>query len=226
MAPRVTARGNLGRYYAELGMNARADEVLAPVAGESVSGLVSMAYVLALRGDLERARELGERAVELNASHPQAHQMAAGVAVLAGDLQRARVHAEVAYALRPDQPWIDGWPSVRALLAYALLQDGQRDRAQAVLGELETRARVSRSGGAVTIDLAAAAALRGDRDEAGRLVAQALQEGYRDCMLEISPLFSSLRGAPEFDESLARMRADLDAGRRQVERMEAELGPS
>jgi len=87
-------------------------------------------------------------------------------------------------------------------------------RVQQVLRQ--TRARIYRGDGtpALRIELASAAALRGDHAGAIEWLGRAYDAGYRDYgMLELDPILATLNPDAKFREILDRMRRDVEAQR-------------
>jgi serine/threonine protein kinase len=107
--------------------------------------------------------------------------------------------------------------SVRMRYAYAVGKRGD-PRAAGLAAEAEKIARAKMDAGNQTpvlrVELAAAAALRKDVDEAFTWVERAFDAGYRDYgLLELDPILAPLRTDPRFTNVLSRMRRDVEAQR-------------
>lgn len=108
--------------------------------------------------------------------------------------------------------------SVRLRYAYALQKRGESARSKVLAAEAERHARERIAAGDDTpvqrVELAAAAALRGDADAALAWLERALDAGYRDYgFLERDPIFRSLGSQPGLQRVLDRMRRDVAAQR-------------
>lgn len=113
-----------------------------------------------------------------------------------------------------------GWEgeSLRLRYAYALQKRGESARSKALAAEAERYARERIEGGDDTpvqrIELAAAAALRGDADAAIEWLGRAFDAGYRDYgFLERDPIFRPFGSHAGVVNVLDRMRRDVDAQR-------------
>lgn len=99
-----------------------------------------------------------------------------------------------------------------------LQQKGDRAQAAALLVEVERAARERIDRGdwtpALRIELASAAALRGDHAGAIEWLGRAYDAGYRDYgLLEPDPILAALNPDATFREILDRMRRDVEAQR-------------
>jgi tetratricopeptide (TPR) repeat protein len=111
-----------------------------------------------------------------------------------------------------------GGESVRLRYAYALHKRGEAVRSKVLVAEAERYARERIAGGDDTsdhrVELAAAAALRGEADAAVEWLDRAFEAGYRDYgFLERDPIFRPLARDARFVRVLDRMRADVEAQR-------------
>jgi non-specific serine/threonine protein kinase len=107
--------------------------------------------------------------------------------------------------------------SVRMRYAYVVTRRGDTSRAAALRDEAERVARERIAQGATSpvlyVEVAAAAALRGDHQAAFDWLSRAHDAGYRDHgWLERDPILAPLAGA-RFEEILTRMRNDVAAQR-------------
>jgi TolB-like protein/cytochrome c-type biogenesis protein CcmH/NrfG len=108
--------------------------------------------------------------------------------------------------------------SVRLRFAYALHKRGESARSKALAAEAERYARERIAAGDDTpahrVELAAAAALRGEADAAVEWLERAFEAGYRDYgFLERDPIFRPLGRDARFVRVLDRMRRDVEAQR-------------
>jgi TolB-like protein len=111
-----------------------------------------------------------------------------------------------------------GGESVRLRYAYALHKRGESARSTALAAEAERYARERIAAGDDTsdhrVELAAAAALRGEATAAVEWLERAFEAGYRDYgFLELDPLFRPLASDARFVRVLDRMRRDVEAQR-------------
>ena len=111
-----------------------------------------------------------------------------------------------------------GGESVRLRYAYALHKSGESARSKVLIAEAERYARERIASGDDTpvqrVELAAAAALRGDVDVALEWLEQAFDAGYRDYeFLVRGPMFRPLGSHRRFASVLDRMRRDVEAQR-------------
>ena len=111
-----------------------------------------------------------------------------------------------------------GGESVRLRYAYALQKRGEPARSKLLAAEAERYARERIAAGDDTpvqrVELAAAAALRGEADAALEWLEQAFEAGYRDYgFLERDPIFRPLGSHARLVRVLDRMRRDVEAQR-------------
>jgi hypothetical protein len=107
---------------------------------------------------------------------------------------------------------------VRLRYAYALHKRGDSARSKLLAAEAERYARERIAAGDDTsdhrVELAAAAALRGEATAAVEWLERAFEAGYRDYgFLELDPLFRPLASDARFVRVLDRMRRDVEAQR-------------
>ena len=111
-----------------------------------------------------------------------------------------------------------GGESVRLRYAYALQKRGESARSKVLVVEAERYARERIAAGDDTpvqrVELAAAAALRGEADPALEWLERAFEAGYRDYgFLERDPIFRPLGSHAGFVRVIDRMRRDVEAQR-------------
>jgi hypothetical protein len=111
-----------------------------------------------------------------------------------------------------------GGESVRLRYAYALQKRGESARSKALATEAERYARERIESGDDTpvqrVELAAAAAMRGDAASALEWLARSFEAGYRDYgFLERDPIFRPLASDARFGSVLERMRRDVETQR-------------
>jgi hypothetical protein len=112
--------------------------------------------------------------------------------------------------------------SMRMRYAYALGKRGDA-RAAGLAAQAEKIARAKLDAGnqtpALRVELAAAAVLRKDADEALTWVERAFDAGFlRYALLERDPILAPLRGNPRFTDLLGRMRREGEAQRARAAR--------
>jgi tetratricopeptide (TPR) repeat protein len=174
-----------------------------------------------------RDEEAMARSLELASRFPAyaGSWMIAGDAhLLAGDLQRAREYYARAYEISPEGYYpVYTFRSNPVTLGYTLWQAGQREAARALFQEFEAFARREISRGVeysgFHYSLAALHAIQGDKPEAYRWLAEAIELGWSDhIFLSRDPLFENLWDDVEFQRILARKRGDLERERARLER--------
>jgi hypothetical protein len=111
-----------------------------------------------------------------------------------------------------------GGESVRLRYAYALQKRGEAARSQALAAEAERYARERIAAGddtpAQRVEMAAAAALRGDAAAAVDWLEKGFEAGFRDYgFLERDPIFRPLGSDTRFVRVLEQMRRDVDTQR-------------
>jgi TolB-like protein/DNA-binding winged helix-turn-helix (wHTH) protein/Tfp pilus assembly protein PilF len=117
--------------------------------------------------------------------------------------------------------------NARHALAWAYLNTGATDRAHSTLSDLDRQYRERHTEGwlHVSADLALFAQnalLAGDRERAIARFAQAVAAGWRDYYsVSNDPRWRPLTDQPRFKELMTIVKADVDAQRAQVERIEA-----
>jgi TolB-like protein/Tfp pilus assembly protein PilF len=113
-------------------------------------------------------------------------------------------------------------------IAWAYLCTGARDEAMRLLGPVIERERDQAEAGRLHLgyDLyghALAVLLSGDQEGALELLARAADAGWRGYYgIRRDPRWDAVRETPEFQAIMARLKADIDAQRAQVEAIEAE----
>jgi TolB-like protein/Tfp pilus assembly protein PilF len=152
---------------------------------------------------------------------------------LMGDLERAIPLLEP--LVDPDGDFrsasYDHWWGARNephALAWAWLQTGQREKAARLLDWLDRELREERSAGRLHLsedlfEYARNELLLGRREQALDLFEQAADAGWRGYYgIRVDPRWDALRDEPRFQAVLAKVKADLDRQRTQVEAVEAE----
>lgn len=120
--------------------------------------------------------------------------------------------------------------AARQALAWAWLNTGETKRARALLAldwercrRMGADGRLHRSGD--IFECARNQVLLGDTEHAPELLERAEQAGWRDYSgIAHDPSWNALRGQPRFRAVIAHVKADLDAQRDWVERVDAEDG--
>jgi adenylate cyclase len=116
--------------------------------------------------------------------------------------------------------------NARHALAWAYLNSGATDRAHRILRELERRYREREARGwlHMSVDLALFAqnaVLAGDKELAIERLRQAIEAGWRDYYsVSSDPRWRALSNEPRFKELMANVKADVDAQRAQLQRVE------
>ena len=116
----------------------------------------------------------------------------------------------------------------RPSVAWAYLRTGNRDRAMELIEPMITGCREREDAGRLHLgynfyDCALVSLLAGEEQAALDLLDQAAEAGWRGYYgIRRDPRWDPVRDEPKFREILARVRADLDAQRAEVEDSEAE----
>jgi len=151
----------------------------------------------------------------------EALTMAAEALLRAGDFEQALQYLEEVYRSSPE-----GWDVVgrsrRTLHGWALLKLGDTERGLALLEEVVQEAhRLIDQGNEEPVlrrELAAVYAASGDRQRAYEWLEKAIDAGWRQERVYVSPLFESLRGEERFQQLMDRIDADLERMKARVER--------
>jgi TolB-like protein/Tfp pilus assembly protein PilF len=123
--------------------------------------------------------------------------------------------------------YVGGTQSLSAI-AWAHLRTGARDEAMRLLGPVIARDRDEVEAGRLHLgyDLylhALAVLLSGDQEGALELLARAADAGWRAYYgIQRDPRWDSVRETPQFQAIMARVKADVDAQRAQVEALQVE----
>ena len=202
----------------QLGLDAEADAWLERLRlhRTHAAGLDKIRARIAMgRGDLESAREFVERVQDGRCAGAEHWQTAAEIEARAGADEAALRLFERSIALDPTDC------NSRLGLARCQLRRGDVERGSAELdGVVATALAAIEAGDERTCRpraLAAAAALRGECDEAFAWLERAFDAGWRQHRIdEGDPLFESLGCDPRFEVYLARMRDSVTAMRERV----------
>jgi len=159
-----------------------------------------------------------------------ARALSAMTAMFVRDVDAARAGFESLYRDVPE--WGLGWVStdIRSGLAWALLEEGEEDRAQEILQEIREGMENPRVGPGDEIGALHAAAvveaLSGNREGALARLQEAVDlgggGGYRETTLD--PRFDNISDDPRFEALLERMKADVDSMRVRMERGDVNSG--
>ena len=179
-----------------------------------VQMLLGMLELTEGRGDkaLARSKAISER--EPKNAEMSFHR--ADIAYLTDDPDLEPLLAPLMDQSPTNRLW--GGESVRLRYAYALQKRGEPARSKLLVAEAERYARGRIAAGddtpAQRVELAAAAALRGEADAALEWLEQAFEAGYRDYgFLGRDPIFRPLGSHARLVSVLDRMRRDVEAQR-------------
>ncbi len=230
----VDTRDNLADVYVLLGLPDRAEEQLRvlSVLDPSVSHDIR-ADLRLLDGDRDAALELASRSTQRATAwrYLDASRMAA----MAGDYNLALAWAEEAANLSEGGITTRYGGGLRALplrLGFALMVTGNEEEGRRRLEQsLELLGDFIDAGAddsSLFWDLAATYAALGRRALAVEWAQKAIDAGYKynPRFIELDPVFESLRGDPEFERIIARIRADQEEmARRVVEQERVDRAP-
>jgi serine/threonine protein kinase/tetratricopeptide (TPR) repeat protein len=214
-------RFNLALAYRILGLLDRAEEanhLALALDPDHVLAIVNQAHVDLFQGEIEAAARAAERLQSDYDANPYALQSAGWILLFAGAPERALPPLERAYSLSPSA---SGEGYVRVRLGYALWETGERARAAQLFEAFERFAhdQIEKGNeyGMLRYSLAAAHAVRGNTDEALRWLDRAVQLGWPYELTTINdPLLAPLRGEPQFQVLVDRMRDRNREMRRQL----------
>jgi len=230
----------MGRSYAMLGDFSAAEDWIERSMRDHPDWALSRYYrqwVPQWRGDTELAQQLFERGMESagirivdEAANPQMYYAAllaqnghhaAAIEVLE-PLARGEPNAESMNISL--EPWMNGWHA----LAWSYLQTGAEEKAGRILSSLqeECLARVTDDRKPARSDLlhycAENALLMGDTERALALFERAIDAGWRDYYRRRDdPYWAALADDPRYRALMARVKADVDRQRAEVERIDA-----
>jgi TolB-like protein len=167
-------------------------------------------------GSVDKALARSKAIAEREPKNTEARFHRADIAYLADSPDLESLLAPLVKDSPTNRLW--GGESVRMRYAYAQQTRGDSVRAKALVAEAERYARDRIAAGDDTpvqrIELAAAAALRGEADAAMEWLERAFEAGYRDYgFLERDPIFRPLGSHARFVSVRDRMRRDVEAQR-------------
>jgi protein kinase/serine/threonine-protein kinase len=179
------------------------------------------------RGEFAHGLELAEQVLSQHPNSLAAHQIVAGIALFARDMERARTAAEEAARLDVSG-FSHQWHASSTMLGFTLLATGDDERGRRQLTETLERAepRLERQSWSASWEMASIHAALGNLDEAIHWAERSYEEwGYRfPRFIAIDPLWDSARDDPRFQALIARMQADVDEMRHEIELEEIAAG--
>jgi TolB-like protein/Tfp pilus assembly protein PilF len=210
---------------ASLGREAAARERIAKLAGTPLADWVREGMLAILDGDYEALMRIDRRVASVD---PAARRALVYSALLGGrDRESLEAARSVAPQLFEDPPVVpQGFVCQSAYVALALERVGETDHARRV-AEAGLATLQSLPGRQEPNDVACRSGLlqmSGRTDEAVAEFTRAVDLGFRGAILgapvpiEDDPLFRRVASDPRMQTQLARIRADLDLQRREVER--------
>jgi len=220
---------NAAEVYTLLGDFETADEWLTEAEStfpEGTSVIQQRSFWHLFQGDALAAYESALPALTIAPEDPGVHLTLGLTALWAGQSDKAMDHLRESEALSP----VGGWliHSTDFLLAAALIESGRTDEAEGHIADgvafIRQFGDEGDSGGFVDYDLAAAAALRGDRDDALSYLEGAFDGGLRYAVRADDPVFASLHDDPDYQAVMARFQADIDRMRVSMEALERAEG--
>jgi TolB-like protein/DNA-binding SARP family transcriptional activator/Tfp pilus assembly protein PilF len=213
-------RSNVGAILAALGRTEEATEWLDGVLRTNPSLTATRTwrtFVDIERGDPATALQRAEGYLGDESPDVTALARAGYAALLAGEPGRAAAYAARALDAAPGVDLFD-MRRVETVLGAALVATGDveegRRRALDALAAVEERVADGADGWDPPWELAAAHAVLGDRDEALRQLAAAVDEGFpHPVLMRLDPGLDPLRGDPRFEELLSRAERHADLQR-------------
>jgi TolB-like protein/predicted Zn-dependent protease len=151
----------------------------------------------------------------------EALSMAAEALLRAENFEKALQYLEEAYRISPE-----GWDIVgrsrQTLHGWALLKLGDTERGldllEKVLQEAHSLIDQGNEEPVLRRELAAVYAASGDRQRAYEWLERAIDSGWLQERVYVSPLFESLRGEERFQQLMGRIDADLERMNARIER--------
>lgn len=215
-------------YLWHLGLDAEADDwldrlaALHPGSGE-IRGTQAKLHIA--RGELEEARASLGAIRDPSFQDVTRWRLEAEIAMAAGEDEVARRLFELSLVAEP------GSSRTRLGLARCLARAGEEELASKQLEAVEAAALTSIHEGHEWAhrrrELAAVAALRGDREAALAWLERAFDAGWRQHRSDASdPWFEDLRGDPSFETHLLRMRERVTAMRQRAKANGWEIDPA
>lgn len=218
----------LAYNYAKLGLFDEAEEWLRArreLSDDPAYDHCLMADVAVRRGELESARLHMDSLIALMGEDPEwsIASCASEIDMQLGEHERAKRRLEQAVAeLRRQGEPLHGL----TMLAFFALQDGEVERAEALLEEhemlVQEKLAQDENIGTSHLDLAAIEALRGQPDAAVHHLKLALEHGGWGeywggyYWLTIDPILASLHGHPQYERLMTEVKADLETMRTRV----------
>ncbi|MBI4500501.1 MAG: hypothetical protein HY700_05010 [Gemmatimonadetes bacterium] len=171
----------------------------------------------------KRVREASAEAEAWLSAHRslQVLEAAASAATAGKNYQRARQLFEEMYQTAPED-WNHWGLTYRTSYADVLLKLGNRRTAERLLErtlqQADSLVRAGDQHPGIQREIAAIYAARGDREKAYQWLGKAIDAGWLLEPLFPSPLFESLRDDPRFQQLMARIHAEIQHAKAQIER--------
>ncbi len=231
----ITTRWNLAAKYAQLGLRDRAEQqlellnVLDPSAGATTRAMLRL-----IDGDSGAALEFARRHARRAWVPARQYVEASKLAAMAGDYHQALAWVEEAANLSDAEGgalYGGGMRRLPLVLGFSLMRTGNEEEGRRTMEQsLELLGGLIAGGAdepAVMWDLAATYAALNRRTPAIEWAQRAIDAGYNDHprWVELDPVFESLRGDPEFERIIARIRADQQEMARRVLEQEHDRSP-
>lgn len=216
-------KGNTALIYSLLELHSLAEAALrnARAAQPNLPQVDAVEILMLLhQGRYDEAARVARGMTDLHATDATGWILAGDALLMNGREREARAYYEQGYTLSKEpSPWMRRYPVV--LLAHALVQTGDPQRAQALAREFIPFARAEIERGNESFELpyslAAAHALLGERAEAMSWLRQLVERGYADYgLLTTDPLLAELRSDPDFVPLAETVRARVDRMRERV----------
>jgi len=201
-----------------------------------LTALEGMAFLQLFRGRADSAGYYGERIAAAHGHEPRGFATAAAIGHYLRDFEWVRRHAGRAIMLAdagaPVRHGVGAGYGTLAttLLGFAYLQAGDSARADALFEESLSFLNDMVSRGADTprwpYEIGLINMARGDTTSAIVDLESAYERGFRwTWMLELEPMLDPLRSHPRFQQLVERVRVDVAAMRRMVERIQRDGQP-
>ena len=158
------------------------------------------AQLLVCAGDFDRAARQAQGALEIDSDFPLAHIFLGEAYIGKQSYPAAIAELQKALAISKDDA------GALAELARAYAHDGQRPKSEAILALLQKKLQSAKDRGELAIQVAAVSVALGKNNEAFALLEQAYQDRVGSLiLLNVTPVFQSLRPDPRFDDLARRV---------------------